>query len=67
MSQLTSQELHDEMVYGWVQDRVGHDKRFPNCLKKHEWGCELCGAIPMTVNCNNANCDEGNNYAESIN
>lgn len=20
-------------------------------------GCELCGSIPMTVNCNNANCD----------
>ena len=22
-------------------------------------GCELCGSIPMTVNCNNANCDKG--------
>lgn len=20
-------------------------------------GCELCGSIPMTVNCNNANCE----------
>lgn len=23
--------------------------------------CEICGASPMTANCNNANCDKGDN------
>lgn len=55
--ELTDEELHDEMVeYG---SKESHDYRFPNCEVNH-WidRCELCGAKPMTVNCNNARCQD---------
>jgi hypothetical protein len=64
----TTKDLFD-MVYQWGKVRVVTDESSPAFLETLAYlvnlcggelpdTCMLCGSHPMSVNCNNANCEE---------